>query len=180
MAQFVSYDANAETLGSQIVAFVEAIPMGKDFRMKVLAKHGIAPQPDRWYSQQRWLDAMKEVYERLGPHSLFMLGLSVIEKTEFPPVADLKDALELLDDFYRKYHRGGKIGGYSLLAFDPEVKQAILRSSTPYASDYDRGLITGIVRRFKPKKLSLEKVVLDETKETRQKGGDSCTFVISW
>jgi hypothetical protein len=51
---------------------------------------------------------------------------------------------------------------------------------TPYPSKFEEGLIVQIVRQFKPKDSIRNKVVLDESKESRRTGGETCTFLISW
>jgi hypothetical protein len=46
----------------------------------------------------------------------------------------------------------------------------------PYPSEFDRGIITSLSRRFKPHC----EVKLDPDKPSRTEGGDSCTYIIEW
>jgi hypothetical protein len=49
----------------------------------------------------------------------------------------------------------------------------------PYPSDFDQGIIYAVARKFAPKG-DFPSVKLDETAPTRKKGGDSCTFLVTW
>jgi hypothetical protein len=47
------------------------------------------PEPDKWYSQEAWLNAFKEIAETVGTNTLFMIGKSIPEHAKFPPQIDL-------------------------------------------------------------------------------------------
>jgi hypothetical protein len=50
----------------------------------------------------------------------------------------------------------------------------------PYPSEFDRGIITTMLRRFKPTLSTRYDVVRDPSKPTRLEGADSCTYRIIW
>ena len=55
-----------------------------------------------------------------------------------------------------------------------------MKCENPNPTQFDKGIITGFARKYKPKDAILVKVELDETKPTRVKGENSDTFKITW
>lgn len=182
MAQFIPFDPNVEVLGQSIFTVVNAIPLGKEHRLDVLKKHGIENiDVTTWYSQKKYLKVFEELANTLGPNMLFSIGKGVPEHAVFPPQIDsLEKALQAIDIAYRLNHRGGEIGHYKLVRFDSKGRYAEMVSGTPYPSDFDRGIITTMLRRFKPKDSNSYSVSLDESKPTRLQGQNSCTYLIKW
>lgn len=181
MAQFIAFERNVEVNGHTILAVINALEVGKEFRREILAKHGINPEPGGWYSQQAWLNAFREIAETIGQNTLFMIGKAIPEYADFPPNIDsLEKALASIDIAYHMNHQKGEIGNYTLKSFDEGNKTAIMVCNNPYPSDFDRGIITTMLRKFKPKNSFKYDVVLDTTKETRLNGAESCTYTITW
>ena len=195
MAQFIAYNPEAEVSGEAILSVVNAIPAGKDIRLKILQKHGINPEKGKWYKQQLWLDAMKEIHDKIGKYNLLVIGKAIIKNAIFPPINNLEEALNLLDVAYHMNHRiNGQIlynpetnelyegiGNYKLVEFDEENRKAVMVCDNPYPDDFDKGIIISLVRRYKPQdSLVLEEVIIDESKGTRSEGKDSTTYLIHW
>ncbi|MGB0522416.1 MAG: hypothetical protein ACPGJS_05620 [Flammeovirgaceae bacterium] len=181
MAQFIAFDEEVEVNGRTIYTIVGALEIGKEYREEILAKHGIVPEPDTWHSQQLWLDAFKEIAETIGQNTLFMIGKAIPEHADFPPgINNLEQALKSIDVAYHMNHRNGEIGHYQLTHFDKERKEATMVCNTPYPSEFDRGIITSMLRQFRPANSFRYDVILDISKETRIKGGESCTYKIVW
>lgn len=55
-----------------------------------------------------------------------------------------------------------------------------MECKNPYPSEFDRGIITSMARKFSPGSASGISVELNETKPNRLKGDDSCTYTILW
>ncbi|NOQ26074.1 MAG: hypothetical protein GQ564_11980 [Bacteroidales bacterium] len=181
MAVYKSFAEGVEVNGQTILSVVKALSSGQDTRLKILKKYGIDPEPDKWYSQQAWLDAFKEISTVIGDHTLFMIGKSIPENATFPPeINNIEMALNAIDQAYHMNHQGGEIGHYKLIDFDEIRKSASMACNNPYPSGFDRGIITTMVRKFRPKDSFKTDVTLDTTKETRTKGAESCTFKIAW
>jgi len=181
MAQFVAFEKGVEVNGQTILALIEALEVGKDFRREILAKHGIIPERHEWYDQQAWLDAFREISDTIGDRTLFMIGKAIPEHADFPPVIDtLEKALASIDIAYHMNHRKGEIGSYILKSFNEDDKVAIMICNNPYPSEFDRGIITTMLRRFKPKNSYKYDVILDTEQETRLNGGESCTYKVIW
>ena len=180
MAEYKSFQEGITVNGEAILGLVTALSTGQDTRLQILKKHGINPEPGKWYSQQAWLDAFKEIASDIGNHTVFMIGKTIPEKAKFPPIDNIETALKVIDQAYKMNNKGGDVGEYTLKNFDEINKTAVMVCRTPYPSEFDRGLFTAIVRKFRPAGSLKADVTLDTSKETRSKGADSCTFNIAW
>ena len=181
MAQFIAFDKNVEVNGQTVLSVVNAMEFGKEVRLQILSEVGIIPEPDKWFNQQKWLDAFKAISERIGDKTLFLIGRAIPENAKFPPEIDnLEKAFAAIDVAYHMNHRGGEIGHYNLVSFDKSKREAVILCNNPYPSEFDRGIISTMLRRFKPKDSINYEVNLDVTKESRKEGGESCTYLINW
>ena len=181
MTQFKAFQAGVQVNGQTILSVVNALSTGQDVRLQILKKHGINPEVDNWYSQQAWLDAFMEIATKIGENTLFMIGKAIPENADFPPeINNLESALRAIDMAYHMNHRGGEIGHYNVTDFDALKKYAVMVCNNPYPSEFDRGIITSMVRKFKPQGSFKTDVVLDTSLETRKRGGNRCTYKITW
>lgn len=182
MAQFIAYDPGVKVNGQTILSVVNAMEYGREGRLELLKKHGLTDiQPEEWYEQQKWLNAFRDIYNSLGEKTLFIIGKAIPENAKFPPEIDsLEKALKAIDIAYHMNHTKGEIGTYKVTEFDAKKRRAVMVCNTPYPSDFDRGIITTMTGRFRPKDSVKYDVVLDNTKETRLKGAQTCTYIITW
>ena len=145
---------------------------------------------DGWYPQTAWLVAFENIAKTVGDRVLFKIGLSVPANAQFPPwVVDVDSGVKAIDIAYHLNHRkDGKIlfnpdngamsegiGHYGYERISGENK-IISRCQNPYPCAFDQGIITAMAHKF-----ALNAVVRhDDTKECRNKGADSCTYIITW
>ncbi|MEM8930928.1 MAG: hypothetical protein AAGE94_07125 [Acidobacteriota bacterium] len=169
---------NVEVRGAIVLAVVEVMRAFRSVALRVLAKNGIVdPQPDHWYSLKDWIASFDTIVKDVGPNTLHQIGRHVSGTAPIPPNIDnVQDALSLLDEQYLSQHRGGDVGHYHY--FHTGERTATIISSTPYPSDFDRGVITSLIERFEND--SLLHVDLDPKSETRKNGATSCTFLVQW
>lgn len=182
MATFIAFDPKVEVNGRTILSVIEAMPEGREIRAEILAHHGLYPlEADGWYSQQKWLNAYKEVATLLGENTLFMIGKAIPNNADFPPNVDnLYSALQSINVAYHFNHRCGEIGYYRLIHFDADEAHARMECYTPYHSDFDRGIISAMVERFRPETSLNYKVGLDPHRPNRKEGADSCFYDMYW
>ncbi|MFP4091793.1 MAG: hypothetical protein ACLFUB_19100 [Cyclobacteriaceae bacterium] len=182
MAQYVSFAKGVEVNGQTILSFVNALPIYKSNMLDILIKHGIKDlEADNWYPQQAWLDAFKEIGEKYGSNTLFAIGKAIPENAKFPPeIKGLENALSAIDMAYHMNHRKGEIGYYKLIEFNSKLRIALMECKNPYPSDFDKGIIATMSRRFKPNDAIVTNVELDRDKPSRLNGANSCTYKISW
>lgn len=193
MSQFVALNKDVEVNKRTILSVVNSMEHGKENRISILENNGINLESKEWFNQQDWLNAFKDISDKLGDMNLFLIGKAIIKNAEFPPVKDLEEGLKSINIAYHLNHRlNGKvmldkvtgktvdgIGEYRLKEFHSDKRTAVMVCTNPYPSKFDEGIIMQVVRTYKPKG-SVEKVQLDQTKETRMNGGKSCTYIINW
>jgi hypothetical protein len=183
MPQFVARSKNVEVNGETVLAFVDGMSTLESFKkrsLEVLAEKGIKdPKPGKWYPQQAWLDAFKEIATKIGDLTLFQIGQKIPENARFPPeINTIEKALSAIDMAYHMNHRGGEIGKYGFQSAGP--KSAKMVCDNPYPCNFDKGIIECMAKKFKPKDSSSIHVSHDDTAECRKKGANSCTYLIKW
>ena len=177
-------------LGMAILAVIRSMGKYAVLAENALARQGIkSVKHHGWYPQQAFLNAFRAVDHEIGENTLFRMGKNIPEFTGLPPgVATVEEALNGLDAAYHSHHKDEHgvlidpvsgatregIGHYAFHSARPRA--AVMVCDTPYPSDFDRGILVGVARRFRP----LATAVLDETKPTRKRGGDSCTYLVRW
>ncbi len=179
MTQFKAFAPGVEVNGETVLAFINGMGPFRNTGLEILAQHGIRdPQPGAWYPQQAWLDAFRQVAEKMGPGTLLAIGKSIPEAAQWPPQVDtLEKALASIDVAYHLNHRGGEIGHYAFESTGP--RSARVTCQNPYPSDFDLGIVSAVARRFAPPG-KFPAVKLDETAPTRKKGAEACTYLITW
>lgn len=183
MPQFVAYNKEVEVNGQTIQSFIKGVtPQFRQKVLQILANNGISnPEKLIWYNQQEWLNAFKQIYDTIGSHTLFSIGKAIPDSATFPEnIITLKDALESIDIAYHDNHRDGEIGYYRLTEFNEIERKAVMVCQNPYPCPFDRGIITSIVRKFKPVDSLNHEVELDSNKENRLDGAESSTYLINW
>jgi hypothetical protein len=180
MAQFRAFAQGVEVNGETVYSIVDGMGSFKHTALSVLSENGIKdPKPGQWYSQQKWLDAFRNIAETIGPSTLFSIGLKIPENAQFPPEIDsIEKALSAIDVAYHMNHQGGEIGHYKFISIG--IRSGKMVCENPYPCDFDRGLIEAMARRFKQKDAVRVKVEHDDKAPCRKRGANSCTYKISW
>ena len=180
MAQFVASSPNVEVNGETVYAVVDGMGTFKSIALEILAENGIVdPKPGTWFPQQKWLDAFKKISDVLGPNTLFNIGFKIPKNAKFPAEIDtIERALQAIDVAYHMNHRNGDIGEYRYQSNGPKSVKMVCPN--PYPCAFDRGIITAMAKRFKPKDSGMVNVKHDDSAPCRVKGGDSCTYIVTW
>jgi hypothetical protein len=194
MAQFKAFSQEVEVNGQtvlSVVAGMSAMPSFKATALKILSTNGIDdPKADKWYPQQAWLNAFKEIAEKVGALTLQSIGKKVPESAQWPPsVNSIETALASVDVAYHMNHRlNGKV------MFDPATgkmtegighygfekigaKKAKMICKNPYPSDFDRGLVEAVRKKFAPPGAFATVTVIEDG---RKNGGESSTYSVEW
>lgn len=189
MTKFLASNPMVQVHLNGINAIVNSMENGKDTRLEILKNNNIdINNSDNWFFQQDVLNAFKDIATRLGNMNLFVIGKAIIDNVKFPLIENLEKGLSSIDIAYHLTHRldgkvmfdnisgkmtNGIIGNYKLTMFDENKRIAEMVCDTPYPSEFERGIITQILRNFKP-------VGARENVETHINIDESCTYNISW
>lgn len=179
MPQFRAKASGVEIDGSAILAVLDGMGTYRETALRLLERYGIQnPQPGEWYPQQKWLDAFREIADSTGPNTLKVIGRRIPETTELPPEVDtIEKALGGMDGAYHLHHRGGEIGHYhSEKSGDRSMKVVC---DDPYPCQLTSGIIESTANMRAPKGGILI-VKHDDSAPCKQKGGESCTYLIRW
>ncbi len=179
MAQFKAFSPKVDVLGEVVLSLVNVMGAFKGISLDALGQNGIVdPEPDKWYSQQAWLDSFKVIAEKVGPNTLYQVGRQVPQQYRFPPGVDsIETVLTNLDAAYRSAHRGGEVGHYRYEILGLNAGQ--MTCDNPYPCDFDRGIISALAQRFEPPG-SLVDVQHVDSEPCKKHGAESCTYRINW
>jgi len=174
MAKFKVFASGVEVNGETILSVVDGMGIFKKQGYDILAKNGIKnPEKGKWYPQQAWLDAFKEIAETIGPKTLYAIGRKIPENARFPSnIKDVHSALQSIDVAYHMNHRGGEIGHYHYKKTGE--RSAEILTHNPYPADFDRGIITAMAEKYAPDGAKVEVI---------QKGTDKdeqVLYIVKW
>lgn len=157
------FDKDAKFLGSTILQSIESLPSFSKKRMfKMLEDIGLSEiVPENWYPISILADFYKQLQKAFGPNTLFDMGKAITENAAFPPGIDSIDAaLGSINMAYNMNHQG-YVGFHKMVSHDKENKKIIMETYMPFAPDVNRGVYTGIARRFQ----TGVRVVFDDTEQ---------------
>ncbi len=180
---YQSYDKNVEISGKIISDFLNAFSNYLQSQAQaIMENYGIGkPDQTKWYPQQKWLDALKEISEKFGDEIVYETAKEMQSKHEYPEhINSLELALMYLNMYYHENHQGGEIGNYILLGYDSENRKASLECITPYPDSFNRAIITALAQNFKPEGAVTIYVRENQLLPQRGTGGAQTTFNILW
>ncbi len=194
MAQFRTFAPDVEVKGDAMLSLLDGMGTYRTMAKQFLSDNDIVDlQAGRWYSQQAWLDAFRNIHDSVGPTLLFTIGTKIPHNAQFPKeIDDLEKALQAIDVAYHMNHR---IAGKSM--FDPATGRMLegighygyektgdriitMTCRNPYPCDFDRGIIDAMAKMYKPAGSLFIKVKHDDERPCRKRGGDACTYRVEW
>jgi hypothetical protein len=195
--QYRAFEPGIEILGAAVMALVGGFGPLRTIVERMLCREGLVdcggPDPrgvevDRWYSQQAWLDALREVDERFGTEILFNIGAEIPNNAVFPASAvDIHSAVQSIDVAYHLNHRragqvmyepgsGAMLEGIGHYGYEKLGPSHILSTCmTPYPCEFDLGIVATMARRFEPRT-----IVEHIGSECRRHGAQACTYSLRW
>jgi hypothetical protein len=173
---FVCPDPKALVRAANVRATVDAFKFVPALGKSIVEKHQLAIEdlrPGNFILVQRWLDALKEIQQVVGPNKLREVGRAIVENANFPPhFTDAETMLLASDEIYQMNHKG-QVGHYVVKRL-PD-KRIEVRCETPYPRMFEWGVIEGMTRnqRYKhPGKFYVEYV------DGPQTGNLTCTLYV--
>ncbi|HVY44582.1 MAG TPA: hypothetical protein VHB21_01835 [Minicystis sp.] len=153
-------DPSATVRAANVRATLEAFKFAPSVGRRLVEKHQLNTadlRPDNFILVQRWLDALREIQEEVGPTKLRDVGRLIVENADFPPhFTDAETMLMESNAIYRLNHRGD-VGRYVVTRL-PD-RSIVVRCETPYPRMFEWGVIEGMTKnqRYKhPGKFSVE------------------------
>ncbi len=187
MAEFKPYAPEVEINGLAILSFIDAMEAGRDYRIRILKQHDIQqPSADTWHPQRDYLNALRQLRDEFGDQQLYHIGRAMPDRAHVPDQSvpltfeSLPYLVEMLSASYRMHHRGGEIGDYELLEFDLKAGRAVMRSTSPYPSEFDRGILQTNVRRMLADASGYVDVFIDDSIPNKRTGADADLLIINW
>ena len=172
---FKTFSPDTEIQG---ISMLNAIETLKQFNIPIadyLEQHGLTDiDGEGWYKEQLWLDILNKIYTKFGPNTIFTLGKGVGAKV---PAFDLdfRSLLNSLGPVYNRYHRNTTTEYFVVENYDEQNKKATMAKHNPYPVEYSKGLLIGMMRKFKPNPYSLP-VVDVEVNQAK----NICHLHLSW
>lgn len=173
MAEFVAFSPDAEIRGRAILGMARALG---ERAPELLARHGLVDvQPDEFYPQQAWLNALKEVSvgDANAMFNFIAIAKEIARNIPLPEGIDSIEAvLQREGDVYKMNNRG--CSGYiSAEAIGP--KHMHVTVCNPYPHDMMYGIVWGLATRFEPRV-----VVRYLNNEKCATEADCCTYEVLW
>lgn len=172
---FKSFSETVEISGETIIASLKALADYSISIQDMLNVQGLKDvQPGQWYNFQKWLNVLKDVSEKFGPNTIFTLGKGVANNVPDLKL-DFESLLRTIDGGYKNNHINGEAGHIELVEFSLLQRIAKLKSYTPYPANYGRGVLVGMIRKFRPVAGAVPKVEVQPTDNE-----DLNYLVITW
>jgi hypothetical protein len=144
--EFISPDPAALVRAANVRATLDAFQLRPSLGQRLIEKHKLQLEdlsPEKFILVQRWLDALREIQDSVGPNILHRVGMAIIENASFPPVFDNIDAVfSQMDAIYYVNHQGD-VGHYRT-----RKKKDVweVRCETPYPRQFEHGVVEGACR----------------------------------
>lgn len=179
MTLYIATNPRAEVSAEFLLSFLRYAGTSTVLLRKALDQNGLPViSPTNWYSQQSFLNALRELESWVGAEELCCLGEAVGFRFPLPvSCRDVQESLHNMGLIYRFSHRGSIAEAITHIPNDDHSAKLI--SETPYPDSFEQGIFLGITRRYI---LSREKtrVLIDLNSARREMGDSSTTYLVHW
>lgn len=148
MAEFVAFNRNAEVRGRAILGMRTALGTKAS---KILENHQLSNiQPDTWYSQQQWLNALREISlgEVNAMFDFIAIAKEIARNIPLPDGVDSVESVLLRESEVYKANNRNCPGYIESTLIEPKHIQ--VNVCNPYPHDMMYGIIWGLATRFNP------------------------------
>lgn len=196
--EFRPFAPGIEVNGRSVYSVVESFSIARWLPGKILSECGIGEltadadlliDPESWYSQDAWMQALSRIAREAGPRFLRRVGERIPENATFPTwVTDIYGAIRSIDIAYHMNHRRdgqvmfdpsteAMLEGIGHYGYEPVPGENRILSEcrNPYPCAFDEGIVFAMARRFES-----GAEVSHATDRCRSNGDLACTYVIEW
>jgi hypothetical protein len=146
---FQASSPDARIQGQIVLSFTQSLEAAKI--APILPRHGFEKiEADAWYSQQKWMDVLKEISELPDSDAaLVSVGKRVVSNAEMPPeIKSIPDALRTLHDIHHAYVKNIPAEeGYAVREISEKHYHVYHNTPNPDIGVY--GFIWSMAARFK-------------------------------
>ncbi len=177
MPQFVAFYPHTEIIGRAI--WTAVLEMDEDI-LAVLDANGLDNlEPETWYPQQTWLNALKAMnqgHTQPFHYKLVVSGIRAARRIQYEPeVQTIPEAIRALSLIYATNHRN-KPNYEGIFLEENGVRHLRVKFCTPYPHAFEYGVLQGTAHRFQPDDANL--MVRFDINETPN--DDTCIYHIVW
>ncbi len=178
MPLFKSPTPGVVIFGTSILSMVDGMGAFKNNALNILEENGIKNiKPNGLYSQQKFLNSLKVIYEKLGDVTIKVIGMKIPEKVQLPPsIESTEQVLNSIDRIYSMNHKGGECGSYKFTKTGKD--EGIMVVDTPYPCSFDMGLIEAFMNKFRED--GSITFIKHFSEECRMKGASTCEYKVKW
>lgn len=141
--EFLCSDPQALVRAANVRATLDAFKLVPSIGRRLVERHRLNVsdlRPDNFIPVQRWLDALKDIQQEVGPTVVRSVGTHIVENADIPPTFETPEQMLLaIDDLYQMNHRGD-VGRYVVSRKNDGLE---VRCETPYPRMFEWGLIEG-------------------------------------
>lgn len=180
MVMFQASSTADQVAGESVRAALDALGIWRSKGVRIFADHGLPePEAGTWYPLQHYLDALRHIYEKIGPATVVDIGKRLVTNNKFPPtITTLEQALSTLDEAYRARHRGADLGFFRFEQLEERQLRMTIRN--PYPCELDRGVVQGLATRFRPPGAVGLRVTHPDEQHCRKHGAEECVLDVTW
>ncbi len=146
--EFVCPSSTAMVRAANVKATLDAFNLVPELGKEITERHQLHlrdMREDAFLPVQHWLNALKEIQDRMGTSVVRKVGAGIIANAMFPPqFTTVESVLEALDAIYYLNHQGD-VGHYRVTRLSDTVTQ--VKCETCYPRHFERGLIEGISQK---------------------------------
>jgi len=164
-----------ETIGSDILSVAQILKLPEQTLGAELAGKLSRVKSDRWYPIGDLLDLMDALDASVGGIGLIRMGRSLFDlshKENLQRVASsARQVLHMFDELYHYANRGDRIGGWTVLKFEPGYAE--LENTTPHHCMMEQGILSAALAAVGcPSTVGQSQCI-------RSGGYDCCVFTVS-
>lgn len=157
--EFRCSDPNAQVLAGNVLATLNSFKLVPSVGRRLVERHNLALDrvlPTAYLPVQRWLDALADIQQEVGPNTVRRVGATIVDTAPLPPHMKTREiVLASLNDIFYSYHKGD-VGRYVVSTDQQGI--ITVHCETPYPRNFEWGIVDGIARtaRFPGKRYTVE------------------------
>lgn len=165
---------NHETIGSDILSVLRILKLPEQVLGVEESKKLSAVDPGGWYPIEWLLDLMDRLDRDLGHYGLLRMGRTLFELSHKERVLEVaksaRDILHGIDGMYHHANRGGAIGGWKVVRFEPGLAE--LEKNTPHHCVMEQGILSAAFS-------AVGCPCMVTQRECFRQGADVCVYVVT-